>query len=85
MPLLLNSKEGRLPLTEQEMRAADVELGPPSDGETGCTGCWDESDWDTSADTDIPKGEPVYYHQCNYEYDEWDAYCEACARKRAQV
>lgn len=54
-----------------------------SDGDTLCTGCWDESDWDVSAKNDIPAGEPVYYRCVSIACDEWDAYCQKCAEKRA--
>lgn len=54
-----------------------------SDGEVTCTGCWDNCEHDTSVDTRIPEGEPVYFTggmtDCGME---WDAYCASCARQR---
>ena len=52
----------------------------PSDGETMCTGCWDESDHNTEANTNIRKGAPVYYRECFTDCGfEYDAYCRKCA------
>jgi hypothetical protein len=54
-----------------------------SDGETICTGCWDKSGHDIKADTNIPKGEPIYWSRASYEYDEWDSWCRKCAAEEA--
>lgn len=48
----------------------------PSDGETMCTGCWDESNHNTRANTNIRKGAPVYFLECFTDCGfEYDAYC----------
>lgn len=54
-----------------------------SDGERLCTGCWDNSDNDTKSDNDIARGEPIYWQRASFEYDEWNPYCESCARAMA--
>ncbi|MDX9862549.1 MAG: hypothetical protein RBS99_16705 [Rhodospirillales bacterium] len=58
-------------------------VGEPQPEPVLCTGCWDNSDHDTNADNDIPAGAPIYYRQASVEYDEWNAYCEKCARAEA--
>jgi hypothetical protein len=73
-------------LTKDEMEASGVTLGDhPSDGEVLCTGCWDNSDWDTNADNNIPAGAPIYYSEPSPEYGECNAYCEKCAREQADL
>lgn len=49
-----------------------------SDGEVMCTGCWDRSNHDTSADHDIPSGDPVFWSSPHPEYGDCDAYCTRC-------
>lgn len=46
-----------------------------SDGETLCTGCWDESGCNIKADHSIPAGHAVYFSEPHPEYGDCDAYC----------
>lgn len=70
-------------MTEHQ-RIEGFEIGANlSDGETLCTGCWDESEWDVNAANNIPAGDPVYFRLVSIACDEYDAYCQKCAEKRA--
>ena len=55
-----------------------------SGGETMCAGCWDRSEHDTSADHDIPSGDPVFYSPPHPEYGDCDAYCVRCTLEDAE-